>query len=120
MLAVGPNQASLRARVERCEVTDRCAVCYPPDEHLWRGVGHKWAWSTPRPIWRPRASRRGMRRHHPLLCADSTPGPRPATRTPDAAPNIGPAGPKEVMNSLDKILLEGNLVRDSRSIRELC
>ena len=42
---VGPNHARRRARLQRCEVSDRCAVCHPPDEHLWRAAdGRVVAW----------------------------------------------------------------------------
>ena len=42
---VGPNHASRRARLERCAVSDRCAICNPPDEHLWRTAdGRVVAW----------------------------------------------------------------------------
>ena len=34
----GPNHASRRARLQRCEASDRCAVCHPRDEHLWRAA----------------------------------------------------------------------------------
>ena len=41
----GPNHASRRARLQRCEVSDRCAVCHPRDEHLWRAAdGRVVAW----------------------------------------------------------------------------
>ena len=41
----GPNHASRRARLQRCEVRDRCALCHPPDEHLWRAAdGRVVAW----------------------------------------------------------------------------
>ena len=43
--APGPNHARRRARLQRCEVSDRCAVCHPPDEHLWRSAeGRVVAW----------------------------------------------------------------------------
>ena len=34
--APGPNHARRRVRLQRCEVGDCCAICHPPDEHLWR------------------------------------------------------------------------------------
>ncbi len=44
-LAPVPNHASRRARLQRCEVSDRCALCHPPDEHLWRAAdGRVVAW----------------------------------------------------------------------------
>ena len=44
-LPVGPNHARRRARLQRCEVSDRCAICHPPDEHLWRAAdGRVAAW----------------------------------------------------------------------------
>ena len=44
-LAAGANHARRRARLQRCAVSDRCAVCHPPDEHLWRtAAGRVVAW----------------------------------------------------------------------------
>ena len=34
--AARANHARRRARLQRCAVSDRCTVCHPPDEHLWR------------------------------------------------------------------------------------
>ena len=44
-LVPGPNHARRRARLQRCAASDRCAVCHPPDEHLWRTAdGRVVAW----------------------------------------------------------------------------
>ena len=41
----GPGHARRRARLQRCEVGDCCAICHPPDEHLWRtAAGRVVAW----------------------------------------------------------------------------
>ena len=41
----GPDHARRRARLQRCEVGDCCAICHPPDEHLWRSAdGRVVAW----------------------------------------------------------------------------
>ena len=41
----GPDHTRRRARLQRCEVSDCCAICHPPDEHLWRTAeGRVVAW----------------------------------------------------------------------------
>lgn len=74
--APGPNHARRRARLQRCEVSDRCAICHPPDEHLWRAADGRVA------AWRLVYSRTDLEtaslkaRHaqaHPLLRSNPVP-----------------------------------------------